>query len=456
MSKFLHSSLGWLSIAIALVITLLLSTSVEAYQIHWRVWPNSNTTYRRDASFTNMGAGWTDSANAAVLDWSTYFQFNLDNASGSILKTQALGAGSSLLGDMTPQESGHHRTSFTIRVNSDKIWFTGAGTPPVNQFSLRYLLRHEFGHALGLRHSAGANTLMNANLPIATTRLIDQDAINGANFLYNPGANPPIPEGPGDSPVISSGTADDTSPFLTPAIGYKGGAWVAGTGWPNAYATTIAYGNGNQAAYWFWFNGDKLTRHYAKAGNRGSVNIYIDGVSIATMTDYASSTRWQVKKTWSVSNGQHFVEVRKYAGNIVDIDAFTVNTGYVPNGTYDDTNSSPVYLIGGWIRNCCWPNAYQNTLTWSNVAGNAFTLTFVGNNVRYYFTSSTNRGIAHVTIDGIDYGVVDLYAATPQFQQSVLYSNLGAGIHTIHIAVSGQKNPASSNYYIDVDRFDVS
>jgi len=454
MSKSLHIPLGWLSPALALIFTLLLSASVEAYQIYARVWPNANTTYRRDASFSNI-IGWNGQADTVTGEWAPQFLFNLDNASGNVLSADDLGANGNL-GVTFAQETGHHRTNFTIQMNTNKPWHVGA--PPVspNRFDLRSVLRHEFGHALGLWHSNGANTLMNAILPLGTSRLIDQDAINGANFLYNPGANPPIPEAPGFSPVISSGTADDTSPILYPPIGYKGGAWVAGTGWPNAYATTIAYGNGNQAAYWFWFNGNSLTRHYAKAGNRGSVNIYIDGVNVGTLNDNVATTRWQVKKTWSVNNGQHFVEVRKSAGNIIDIDAFTVNTGYVPNGTYDDTNGSPVYLIGGWIRNCCWPNAYQNTLTWSNVASNAFTLTFVGNHVRYYFTKSTNRGIAHVTIDGIDYGVIDLYAATPQFQQSVLYANLGAGIHTIHIAVSGQKNPASSNYYIDVDRFDVS
>lgn len=298
---------------------------------------------------------------------------------------------------------------------------------------------------------------MNATLPLATDRLVDQDAQNGTNFLYNPGANPPIPEGPGLSTVVNSGTADDTSPLLYPFIGYKSGAWVAGTNWPRAYVNTISYSNSNQTSYWFWFNGNNVTRLYSKAFNRGNANIYIDGVNVGNMNDNSGTTRWQVRRTWSVSNGQHFIEVRKSAGNYVDVDGFIVNVGSVSNGTYDDTNSSPVNRIGsGWVLSCCWPNAYQNTLSWSNVAEDAFTATFTGSQVRYYFTKSTNRGIAHVTIDGVDYGSVDLYAPSPQFQQSVLYSGLGAGIHTIHITVSGQKNVSSSDYYIDVDRLDIS
>jgi hypothetical protein len=83
-------------------------------------------------------------------------------------------------------------------------------------------------------------------------------------------------------------------------------------------------------------------------------------------------------------------------------------------------------------------------------------MTFLGSQVRYYFTRTYNRGKASVTIDGVDKGLVDLYAPSTQWQQSVNYANLGPGVHTIHIAVSGQRNPSSSGYFIDVDRLDVN
>lgn len=133
-----------------------------------------------------------------------------------------------------------------------------------------------------------------------------------------------------------------------------------------------------------------------------------------------------------------------------------MNVGAAGSGAYDDTNGSQLNRIGSsWVQSCCWPNAYQNTVSWANATEDAFTFTFTGSQVRYYFTKASNRGIARVTIDGVDYGTIDLYSPNAQWQQSVLYASLGPGIHTIHIAVSGQKNANSTGFFIDVDRLDV-
>jgi len=71
------------------------------------------------------------------------------------------------------------------------------------------------------------------------------------------------------------------------------------------------------------------------------------------------------------------------------------------------------------------------------------------------YTKTYNRGIAAIAIDGVNPGTIDLYSASTQWQQSTVFTNLGAGVHTIHISVTGVKNLSSSDYYVDADAFIV-
>jgi bacillopeptidase F len=60
-------------------------------------------------------------------------------------------------------------------------------------------------------------------------------------------------------------------------------------------------------------------------------------------------------------------------------------------------------------------------------------------------------GKARVFIDNTDYGVVDLYAPTREWQAAKTFSNLGAGSHSVVIQVLREKNPASTGYDVVLD-----
>ena len=94
------------------------------------------------------------------------------------------------------------------------------------------------------------------------------------------------------------------------------------------------------------------------------------------------------------------------------------------------------------------------------MAENAISFTFEGNKIKYTYTKHWNRGIARITIDGNDYGTIDACSASTQWQQSVTFpssGNLPAGVHTLHIANTGQSNCGSTDAYkyIDVDKFEI-
>ncbi len=261
--------------------------------------------------------------------------------------------------------------------------------------------------------------------------------------------------------VVPGWTAEDAIDAITfdsaPSSGITyTGSWTHGTGWSKAYAGTVSYSNQTGAKATLVFTGRYITRVYTMTTNRGNAKIYIDGVLRNTMSDYATSTRWQVAKTWDTGlYGQHTIEIVNDGGGYIDSDAFIVDIVAGGNSLYDNTHWQLGY-IGTWDSpSSGWSAAYDNTLRWTNGSENAVSFTFSGDSVTYLYTKTTNRGKASVTIDGIDKGLLDLYASSPQFQQGTVYNNLGGGTHTIHVAATGQKNGSSGGYYIDVDAFKV-
>jgi hypothetical protein len=195
------------------------------------------------------------------------------------------------------------------------------------------------------------------------------------------------------------------------------------------------------------FSGRYITRVYSMTFNRGAVKVYIDGALKSAMSDYTSSTRWQVAKTWDAGwSGQHTIEVVNDGGGYIDADAFIIDVGAVGNGVYDNTHSQLKY-VGAWDNpSSGWSAAYATTLRWTNIADNAVSFTFTGDSVTYMYTKSWNRAYATVIIDGVDYGYIDLYADSPQFQQGTTYY-LSTG--------SANRNVKSTGNYIDVDAFKV-
>ncbi len=97
----------------------------------------------------------------------------------------------------------------------------------------------------------------------------------------------------------------------------------------------------------------------------------------------------------------------------------------------------------------------DGTTSRSSVAGAEVALTFDGTSIQWVGTKGPDRGIAEVYVDGVKELDVDCYDATLQSGQ-VLYARhtrLWPGRHTIQVKVKGEKNPSSSDCYVDVDAF---
>ncbi len=120
-----------------------------------------------------------------------------------------------------------------------------------------------------------------------------------------------------------------------------------------------------------------------------------------------------------------------------------------PAGQYDDRDARIVYEHA-WGRSR-FPEASHGTLTASRTAGAGFHFSFAGNEVTYVYTKAFNRGFAEITLDGVSQGDLDLYSAATQWQTRSRYVCSQPGTHTLAVRVTGRKNPASTDTFIDVD-----
>ena len=120
-------------------------------------------------------------------------------------------------------------------------------------------------------------------------------------------------------------------------------------------------------------------------------------------------------------------------------------------GSYDDASRGIQYL-GAWTYNPGFPLANAGAVTHSKEAGAVFRCSFSGSRITYVYTRAFNRGMAEVSIDGNLRATLDLYSPAIVWQASSTFEALPPGVHTLAVRVLGKKNPASEDYYVDLDR----
>ena len=239
-------------------------------------------------------------------------------------------------------------------------------------------------------------------------------------------------------------TYDDASP----SIGWTGAWTVASSAF--AMAQTLHWTDVSYRQATLSFNGSRISYFYSMAFNRGKALIYIDDVLTAQVDAYAQETRRQIGKTWEVSPGNHTIRVVAGGGglygNFTDVDAFAVDIATVGQGVYDNDDPQIRYF-GTWSDSTYTIGTYDNSAKTSNIPQSGFRFTFTGNEITYIYTTSANRGIAAVTIDGTHHYYIDQYSADVRRQIGRTFSGLGFGVHILNVVLTG----ATQDKYIDLD-----
>ena len=109
------------------------------------------------------------------------------------------------------------------------------------------------------------------------------------------------------------------------------------------------------------------------------------------------------------------------------------------------------YYGSGWTRSP-WDAALGGNLTVGATSGSWVRYTFSGRNVAWIATSATNRGQAHLFLDGVHVGTVDLYSATSQSRRVQYTAAVDPSrTHTLDVQIVGTSGRPS----VDVDGFVV-
>ena len=268
-------------------------------------------------------------------------------------------------------------------------------------------------------------------------------------------------EGAGSGPAFSTELVDDQDA----RVQYTGSGWRHDP-MGDAYNGTFSYTNTPGDGAEFTFTGIGISLLASMESNRGIAEIFFDGESMGTFDLYSAGTRRQeiVFADNDLTYGEHTIKIVATGEKnplaldaYVDVDAFEVRNEFqnITEVRVDDQQSQVTFSGAGWTHDPMG-GTYADTFSYSKQAGDAAVLTFTGSGISYIASRENNRGIAEIFVDDVSQGTVDLYSAETLRQQTVFtLDGLEEGEHTIRVVVTGEKNPAASDAYVDVDAFAV-
>jgi hypothetical protein len=126
----------------------------------------------------------------------------------------------------------------------------------------------------------------------------------------------------------------------------------------------------------------------------------------------------------------------------------------VQPGFYDDFDPALVYR-GDWNMDRGFAEPDNHTVSYTDDTTASVEIAFQGKALVYTYTKAPNRGIASLTVDGVEQGPVDLYAGKIEWQSSTRFCCFAPGRHLAVLRVTGQRNPQSSGKFVDLDSFSV-
>lgn len=117
-----------------------------------------------------------------------------------------------------------------------------------------------------------------------------------------------------------------------------------------------------------------------------------------------------------------------------------------------DINDTDFTYSPGWLTST-GPDKYLENDSYSITTNATATYTFTGVQIELYAAKDVHHGIAAVSIDNGTEVMIDMYAASRQ-EGVLLYTSpqLTAAQHTFKVRVTGNKNAASTNVVVAIDK----
>jgi hypothetical protein len=233
---------------------------------------------------------------------------------------------------------------------------------------------------------------------------------------------------------------------------------------PHASGHSISFAREAGASITYAFVGDTLSWLYAAGPEGGTATLSIEPPSgsdapttMYTADQYASAMEYGRRVDLSgLGAGAHTVVVESDA--VLYHDAFLAPTDAADPVPLAEDHSDGTTRYA-WARTG-FGGASDLSYSLSAAADSATAFTFSGSQVIWHYVRRPDGGIARVWIDGVNKGTVDQYGRRHKRRgapvaDSITYSGLPAGTHTILIVNTGEKSSVSYGTVVTSDAFAV-
>jgi YD repeat-containing protein len=198
---------------------------------------------------------------------------------------------------------------------------------------------------------------------------------------------------------------------------------------PSANVYKVRVGAVNNSGTWAYSSWVSLGSNWNgvevdyQAGTSGSLALYVNGVSQATLTGINNgsllidSVRLGVQSIVSTTRGTlYFDNFDSRRFSFIGTLLGSGLTSAAGPGTYDDTSPNFSYT-GSWVA-YSGAGPYNSTLHYSDTAGATATFTFSGTKFTLLYTAYSNRGNMDIYVDGSKIATLNSYNANLLWQQS--------------------------------------
>lgn len=169
------------------------TAAAAAYSRYFSTWTPTSGTYC--ASPTVVNNGWLDLIELSVNNWNNIATYARPTFSYSRCGTQQVGIATASLSESVCGTTGTTMSNgiithaeIRLRPSNSQYW----NSVPNGQCNFRWTMTHEFGHAIGLRHSCVTSAVMytrdNAGVNLTS------DDVYAHRWAYTPWGGPPSPD----------------------------------------------------------------------------------------------------------------------------------------------------------------------------------------------------------------------------------------------------------------------
>jgi Divergent InlB B-repeat domain len=277
-----------------------------------------------------------------------------------------------------------------------------------------------------------------------------------------------LPTGATSGAVMHIADASNGSDLLdmTPSGSFSDAALPVGSSWTDPEGVFTLSVNGDTAAglsTYLQFGGPATDRlSVAKFGTgAGTVTSSPAGINCGTTCSHEFGAGLDVTLTAAAAQGSVFAGWSGACAGTALTCTVSMTSARDATATFNTSSTTTKYeemgsLVNynGWKAATDTPNsggAYRYSAT---TGGGTATFTFTGTAVTWLTRKGPASGIANVTIDGINKGNLDLYAASKTLY-SKAYTGLANASHNIVVKVTGTHNAASTGNAVIVDGFTV-